>query len=535
MIGSSRSIDYSMRGRVTHLLIAILLGSLLSATGVAAASDARIVGGTAPTRAWPANGHVAAVVADGAYFCSGTLISGRWFLTAAQCVTNTDGSVLAPSAFTISLGKTDLNQVTALDRFSVDAVQRHPSYVESPVPSYDMALLHLASPPPFEPTALVTSAQSGLWAPGAVATIIGWGALCNGCAPVPQLREAPITMVSDSACTSAYGNAFNIMSMVCAGSGTAGSCAGDAGGPLLVPRQGDFLVAGITSWGQGCADAAHPAVYARTGRPVLNQWLRDRIPAAAMSYEPLAPQPTNPLYFTATSVKPASQSGAPTYRWDLDGDCAFDDATGATASLSDPAQGYRYVRVQVSYPDGDRAIAKERVKIGNPPSMPPAPICLPPQTPPPPPPPLPPPPPPPVTPPPPPPGVPPPPPPPGTVPPPPPGEMIRPPASPTPQLARLVNPPSRVSVASLTDGKTSVRVQCMYACSLNATLRFKGSKLGAGNARWTSARTSVVTIKLTRAAIKKLRKTRKGSIGLAVTATTGSRLQKLDGTMILKR
>lgn len=533
-----------MRARLTQSLVAILLGALLCAPNAAAKPDAgqesQIVGGSAPTRAWPAQGHLRLVASDGVYACAGSLLSGRWFLTAAHCVTNANGSVLHPSAFTISLGKPNLNQLTPADRFGVDVVVRHPSYAETPYPSNDFALLHISSParPPQEPIGLVMTGESGLWAPGATATIIGWGSTCTNCAPVSELREATVPMIGDSVCSSpsAYGTAFNLASMVCAGSAIADTCQGDSGGPLLVPRQGDFVVAGITSWGFGCADPAHPGVYARVGRPVHNLWVRDRIPTASMSYEPPAPQPGDPLYFSATSTKPASQPGSPTYNWDLDGDCEFDDGTGPTATLSSPATGYRYVRVEVSYPDGDRVIARERVKVGNPASLPASPTCVPPPVAPPPPPP---PPPPPLPPPP-----PPPPPPPLTPPPAPVVTPPPPPVAPAPHfsssgtrkpLARLINLPTRVRVSSLMDRRTSIRVQCMAACNINATLRFRGVKLGSGSARFTRARTSVVTIKLTRAATKKLRKAGKGSLGLAVTATAGRYRQVLDRTMTLRR
>jgi secreted trypsin-like serine protease len=491
---------------------------------------ARIVGGTAPNRPWPAQGYLKVALGGNATrICAGTLVSGRWFLTAGHCVTDrADPSiVLVPPSFTVYLGETDTTLFAPSEQFAVDSRERDPQFNRrAGTATHDLAVLHLAratpATPRYEPMRLVSAEEAALWSPGTVATVIGWGASSFGGPVTTQLQQAGVPILDDGACASAYPaadpNPFVATTMFCAGDGTADTCTGDSGGPIMVPRVDTFALAGVTSYGFDCGNAAKPGVYARVGAPGLNSWVRAQIPTAAIAINPTRPEPDTDVALTATATRPPSQIGVPTYRWDFDDDGAYDDAVGANVTLRRVHPGSTVVRVQESYSDDDRALAREVVTTAG------SPLPLPPPPPPPPP-----------T--------------PGAA-----GAGSPPgsagtPAGPDqassgvlPALARLLPGPRSMSIRGLLDGRLTIGVRCSAACLLKArfTLDWRTARrlgltrstsnvlIGTGQRRLRNPGSVKVTIRLTKRALRALRRTRSGATRVRVTATAGRRTQRLE-------
>ena len=64
------------------------------------------------------------------------------------------------------------------------------------------------------------------------------------------------------------------------GQGGTDTCHGDSGGPLFGrTAAGDLKVVGATSFGEGCARAGKPGVYARVADGPLREWIRSQAPA----------------------------------------------------------------------------------------------------------------------------------------------------------------------------------------------------------------------------------------------------------------
>jgi hypothetical protein len=263
-----------VRRRAALLVIGLL--ALPAAAGAAPPRE-NIVGGS---QAAPGELPAQAAVQSGLGFCGGSLVTPNKVLSAAHCVFGEEGD---PGDFTICLGQTNLNNCTAPDLYGVTSIDRNSSY--NPVTAQnDVALLTLDRAAPFTPLQLVDPTHPGLWRAGTSARMIGWGTTSDGGDPSDDLLKADVPMVSDQACANDYAQPrspgsteqFDPATMVCAGDGQHDTCQGDSGGPLMVNEDGRLVLAGVTSFGEGCADPSFPGVYARVGADPLSSWLRQR-------------------------------------------------------------------------------------------------------------------------------------------------------------------------------------------------------------------------------------------------------------------
>jgi secreted trypsin-like serine protease len=187
-------------------------------------------------------------------FCGGTLVSATKVVTAAHCmVDETTSSVRVVGGRTYRNGTNGtVSRVTK--------IWIHPSYTDA-TNGDDVAVLTLATAMPYTAASYVTSSQTSVYAAGTTARIIGWGTTSSSGSSSNQLRTATVPTVSNSSCSSSYGSSYIASDMVCAGytSGGVDTCQGDSGGPLMIGG----VLAGITSWGEGCAAAGYPGIYTR--------------------------------------------------------------------------------------------------------------------------------------------------------------------------------------------------------------------------------------------------------------------------------
>uniref|UniRef100_A0A182LYV2 Vitamin K-dependent protein C n=1 Tax=Anopheles culicifacies TaxID=139723 RepID=A0A182LYV2_9DIPT len=98
--------------------------------------------------------------------------------------------------------------------------------------------------------------------------VTGWGKLGDGTFPM-RLQEVHVPILANEEChnqTQYFRFQINDR-MMCAGipEGGKDSCQGDSGGPMHVfdAEANRFVIAGVVSWGFGCAQPRFPGIYAR--------------------------------------------------------------------------------------------------------------------------------------------------------------------------------------------------------------------------------------------------------------------------------
>ena len=134
-------------------------------------------------------------------------------------------------------------------------------------PLLDLALIKLKPASQIQPIQLVAP-YSNQDAPGKPAFALGWGAVISSGDLFPlDLRQVLLPLVSNSTCSFSMNEVIS-GDMLCAGDGLGlrDSCSGDSGGPLIVfdSESHTWRQAGITSWGNGCAEFGTYGVYTRT-------------------------------------------------------------------------------------------------------------------------------------------------------------------------------------------------------------------------------------------------------------------------------
>jgi secreted trypsin-like serine protease len=235
----------------------------------------KVVGGAvAPAGAYP--WQVALLVSwiaepHQAQFCGGSIRNSKWIVTAAHCVTGNQ-----PQDIHVVAGVNVLSPGAV--RVNVKRIISHRNY-NADTQDNDIALLEtlndLALDDRKKAIELLTVAEEDqALAAGQMLTVTGWGATQQGGSTVRDLRFVDIPPVTRATCNqpASYHNRIT-ENMICAGRALGGqdSCQGDSGGPLVTKSATTPKLAGVVSWGEGCAQAGKYGVYTRVTR--YNQWV----------------------------------------------------------------------------------------------------------------------------------------------------------------------------------------------------------------------------------------------------------------------
>ncbi|QRK09701.1 trypsin-like serine protease [Archangium violaceum] len=243
------------------------------------ASEQEIVGGTNTTIAanpW----QVSLQSSSGSHFCGGSILNENWILTAQHCV-KSGGTVSKPGR--VAAGSTTRSGMSTSGQIrQVAEVIVYPGYQDANY-GKDVALLRLSTPLDLSGSnvkaiGLVTKADAsaGVTNTGVTARVTGWGTLTSGGSTLPDtLQTVDVKIISNSQAQSSYPSESIGADQLGAAAAGKDSCQGDSGGPLTVLKGSTRVLAGVVSWGYGCADSRYPGMYARVSE--FESWITSKI------------------------------------------------------------------------------------------------------------------------------------------------------------------------------------------------------------------------------------------------------------------
>ena len=218
-------------------------------------------------------------------FCSGSYLGNRWAITAAHCVTSTtdDGELVInkPETFTATVGVNDLDSPKGDTEYRfVEQIYVNPSYRRDKTGAIhgDWALIRLTEEPASGSAIKIVGLNNLAAARQSVSdvTLVGWGAQQAYLFDQPENPDLPsglyhgvVSLVSTQECNNGFvafnntygdGNAQNALKTleeeICTGrlpNFDVDNCQGDSGGPIVLSVNGENQLAGVNSWGIGCA------------------------------------------------------------------------------------------------------------------------------------------------------------------------------------------------------------------------------------------------------------------------------------------
>ncbi|KAB7502874.1 Serine proteinase stubble, partial [Armadillidium nasatum] len=262
------------------------------------------------------------------HFCGGALLNNEWVITSAHCVQKENTKYLV-----LRMGEFNTSSEEENQKFFETSISRLVSHEDFRMKDYfsDISLLKLSEPVPLgpniQPICLPGSRNKLAGKPGIVS---GWGRIEEDGDPSDVIRMVSLPIMTNKECEEMFltgGIIEDIYEVfLCAGyeTGVQDACTihlncilchftgsrakievdaikgissikslvdkalnfnlsfqGDSGGPLQVKgKDGRMFLAGIVSWGYGCARANKPGVYTRVSEFV--PWILEKISEASL-------------------------------------------------------------------------------------------------------------------------------------------------------------------------------------------------------------------------------------------------------------
>jgi len=260
------------------MIAALIL--LVSVASAAARSSYIVNGRDAVLGAYPWQ---ASLQFEGSHFCGGALISSEYVLTAAHCIT------MGPQGgFKVVLGLHDQKRTVGQpEEYDVESTIAHADFSMPGGGNFitnDIAIIKLAEPynTGNAYAQVIEMAEHGDEFDGDNCKLTGWGRLSGIGNKLPDiLQEVDTTAITTDACSQKWKSwGFKmIQTQICFFNGKGGACQGDSGGPAICEKDGNWVLAGVTSGGSPVCNVRKPSVYTRVSE--FRDWITENTAGAA--------------------------------------------------------------------------------------------------------------------------------------------------------------------------------------------------------------------------------------------------------------
>lgn len=252
----------------------LALGALTLCAGPGAAAAApkakpSVAGGVPASIA--EYGFTVAILEDGKFICSGSVISPTKVLTAAHCVT------VAAERLAVIAGRTSIGAAGTGEVLPVTGASRHPG--SNQLFRNDLAVLALGTPTTVTPVKLATVEEDAATTQlGSTLIVAGYGRRNPFGFGKPKTGDLYAASLFSRPSCKKYRGRFFPTEMICANGAPfrrlfrlklmRTACPGDSGGPLLASTPGGLRQVGVVSFGVStpfilCGEKGFPGVFSR--------------------------------------------------------------------------------------------------------------------------------------------------------------------------------------------------------------------------------------------------------------------------------
>lgn len=325
----------------------------------------RIVDGVLPSKGLEKS-MVSITDESGQVMCSGSILSEYWVLTSAWCPVHPGGNIVRAGGLLSSDGQ-ELN---------ISEIIQHPYYYSEKNYMHDVKLIRLASPVPESSKYVRLNTEASLPADFAFVRAAGYG-MTFGAAEEGRLLQVDVPVQPIAKCQQQL-EFFDVQESLhlCAGYGGGGCnvCFGDVGGPLFMFDSSENIVqVGISSFGEGCAEAQSPAGFIRVSSYInwfqeLNVTYMSSDDGQNVFEKPATPPPIPPASGSGSAESASTEAGStesgPTESAEASESDESDGASGS-ADGDSPQENECFPGTSEVALEGGRMLQMDALKVGD--------------------------------------------------------------------------------------------------------------------------------------------------------------------------